>query len=571
VYVGTGGGAFVLFESLQPATLIGPAAAIVPATPVYTWNAVPDATEYYLWVNDSIGTKVTQWIAADEAGCATGTGTCRFKPQAVLAAGPARWWIQTRGADGDGPWSDPLDFTVSTATLWAPGGAITDTTPMYTWDALAGAAWYQLRVNDSGQNGKVTTWYGAAQAGCGSGTGKCSVTPTTAVSPGPATWAVQAWNSEGYGPWSAAKAFHVNRRPAFPTSRGQRQADGITPIPLGGTAASSTIVFRATVSDPDAGQTVGLQVEVKPVGTAFNGAVNCSSDRVSSGTVASCSVTGRVAGRSYHWQARTVDSLGAASAWVSYATNAETAADFVVTTETPPAPPVNRAQRQGNSTAIIPVGGWSTSTGVVFRGTVNDSDGGQVRLQVEVRPLDTAFTDTASCQSGLVLSGATTDCGVSGLAPGTSYHWQTRAVDSGGKVSAWVSFGSNEETAADFMVNTPPSVTALGQLQANGTTAIPVGGTATSTTVVFRGTISDPDPGQTARLQVEVRLVGGTFTGYATCQSAGVLNGTLATCSKTFTSGSYRWQARTVDSTGTASPWVSYGGNAENAADFVVP
>jgi hypothetical protein len=70
-------------------------------------------------------------------------------------------------------------------------------------------------------------------------------------------------------------------------------------------------------------------VEVKPVGTAFTGAVSCYSGLVVSGTAATCSVSSLTPG-SYHWRLRAVDALGAAGAWASYATNAETAADFKV-------------------------------------------------------------------------------------------------------------------------------------------------------------------------------------------------------------------------------------------------
>jgi hypothetical protein len=35
-------------------------------------------------------------------------------------------------------------------------------------------------------------------------------------------------------------------------------------------------------------------------------------------------------GTSYHWRLRTIDALGIPSAWVSYATNPETQADFGV-------------------------------------------------------------------------------------------------------------------------------------------------------------------------------------------------------------------------------------------------
>jgi hypothetical protein len=379
-------------------------------------------------------------------------------------------------------------------------------------------------------------------------------------------------DAEPFGLAVAIKSTAVsNTAPAIPTGRGQRQADGTTPITLGGTANSTTVVFVGTVSDPDAGQQVRLQVEVQPVGTAFTGAVHCQSPLVSSGTAASCGVSGLTGGTGYHWRLRSMDSHDTPGAWASYATNAETAADFTV--NTPPGVPTARGQRQGDGTTPITLGGTANSTTVVFVGTVSDPDAGQqVRLQVEVQPVGTAFTGAVHCESPFVNTATATTCSVGSLTAGTGYHWRLRSLDSKGGAGAWASYATNAETAADFKVNTPPPAPpARGQLQANGTTGIPLGGTATSSTVVFRGTVSDPDAGQTVRLQVEVRPVGTAFSGAVHCESPLVASGTTTTCSVTsLTGGTYHWQARTVDSSGMAGAWASYATNAETAADFKV-
>jgi hypothetical protein len=107
----------------------------------------------------------------------------------------------------------------------------------------------------------------------------------------------------------------------------QRQADGRA-LPLGGTAAASTVAFRGTVSDLDAGQTLRLQVEVRPVGTAFTGQVSCQSALVANGAGAACAVSNLPPDTKYRWRARTVDSGGAAGPWTPYGGNADTAADF---------------------------------------------------------------------------------------------------------------------------------------------------------------------------------------------------------------------------------------------------
>jgi len=210
------------------ATLVSPSGTIATNTPTYTWNAVPLATWYYLWVNDSANAsgKITQWYTATQAGCAAGTGTCSVTSTTTLANGAAQWWIQTWNDSGYGPWSDGMPFIVTSggppgkATLLSPSGSITTDTPSYIWNAVAGATWYYLWVNDGGSasnsaNGRakksavILEWYTASQTGCPNGTGTCSVTPSIALSQGAGQWWVQTWNPNGYGPWSDGMPFTV--------------------------------------------------------------------------------------------------------------------------------------------------------------------------------------------------------------------------------------------------------------------------------------------------------------------------------------------------------------------------
>jgi hypothetical protein len=234
--------------------------------------------------------------------------------------------------------------------------------------------------------------------------------------------------------------------------------------------------------------------------------------------------------------------------------------------------PTSRFQRQADGTTAIGLGGWASTSTVVFGATVSDTDGGQqVRLQVEVKPAGTAFNGTPSCQSPLVASGTAASCKLTTLTPGTGYHWRLRAADSRGGFSNWVSFATNGEDAADFSVNTKPAVpTSRSQRQGNGTTPIPLGGAATSDTVVLRATVTDTDAVQTVRLQVEVKPVGTAFDGAVSCQSALVPSGTAASCSASGLVGGtgYHWRLRTADSRGGFSNWVSYATNPEDAADF---
>jgi hypothetical protein len=196
------------------ATLISPSGAGSAATPIYTWNAVPGATWYEIWVNDSAQSrKMDIWYTAAGVGCPAGTGTCVVAPSIPLAAGSATWWIQCWGPSGYGTWSNGMAFTVSQpstmATLVSPSGTIHTTTPTYTWNAVPGMTWYFLWVDDTSKGGKVQQWLAASTAGCGSGTGTCSYTPTTALALGAATWWIEGWSPAGYGPWSNGLSFTV--------------------------------------------------------------------------------------------------------------------------------------------------------------------------------------------------------------------------------------------------------------------------------------------------------------------------------------------------------------------------
>jgi probable HAF family extracellular repeat protein len=94
------------------ATLVSPSGEITTNLPPYTWNAVPNSTWYYLWVDDSTGTRITQWYTASQASCPGSAGICSVTPATALAAGSGKWWVQTWNVVGYGRWSDSLEFSV---------------------------------------------------------------------------------------------------------------------------------------------------------------------------------------------------------------------------------------------------------------------------------------------------------------------------------------------------------------------------------------------------------------------------------------------------------------------------
>ncbi|HZF04303.1 MAG TPA: hypothetical protein VE932_08235, partial [Patescibacteria group bacterium] len=69
---------FTINSSAPPgaATIVAPSGSLATATPTFTWNAVANATQYLLWVDDSSGGRSRATYTAAQAGCASGTGTC---------------------------------------------------------------------------------------------------------------------------------------------------------------------------------------------------------------------------------------------------------------------------------------------------------------------------------------------------------------------------------------------------------------------------------------------------------------------------------------------------------------
>jgi len=98
------------------ATLLTPEGNIAVTQPTFSWNAVPTATWYYLWVSDSIGIPVRTWFRAADVGCASGTGVCSTTPTQSIA-GNSTWWIRTWNNGGYGPWSSSKSFTPAVATI----------------------------------------------------------------------------------------------------------------------------------------------------------------------------------------------------------------------------------------------------------------------------------------------------------------------------------------------------------------------------------------------------------------------------------------------------------------------
>lgn len=122
---------------------------------------------------------------------------------------------------------------------------------------------------------------------------------------------------------------------------------------------------------------------------------------------------------------------------------------------------------------------------------------------------------------------------------------------------------------------------ALSQWQSDGTTVIPTGVSTSERSPRFKSTLTDPE-GDNVRLEIELRRLdeyNGSFLGTPTHQSRFVPSGSVAEIRDVpgfsegvhgLIDGEYHWRARMVDSHNNARPWVFFGFNNDNQADFRV-
>lgn len=168
---------------------------------------------------------------------------------------------------------------------------------------------------------------------------------------------------------------------------------------------------------------------------------------------------------------------------------------------------------------------------------------GQIIPEVEVEPVGTAFTGTptvsgaALSANGAQLAATVT---VTGLKDG-SYHWQARTTV-GTQTGNWVSFGSNDETAADFVVDTvapgaPSLSTVDGKAAASGSV------TTTSNRPVFVGKAE-------AGAQISLAAASESISLTATADASG---GWTITPTADITNGSHNFTVTATDAAGNVS------------------
>ncbi|MBI2450977.1 MAG: hypothetical protein HYV52_01395 [Parcubacteria group bacterium] len=142
------------------------------------------------------------------------------------------------------------------------------------------------------------------------------------------------------------------------------------------------------------------------------------------------------------------------------------------------------------------------------------------------------------------------------------------------------SVGSGSYSPFTVLDAKPIDPTALNQYRTDGSTAITTAGSTNESSVIFKMSMAGGKTNQTYYPQVEVKPIAQAFDGTGIVEGTGVLWTTGTATGQVTVSGlvsgtSYHWQARvrsdTVGGTNnTLSNWVSFGGNPETSADFMV-
>lgn len=244
---------------------------------------------------------------------------------------------------------------------------------------------------------------------------------------------------------------------------------------------------------------------------------------------------GLVGGRNYHWHVRVKDSSGLWSYWAADTRGAHM--DF--RTNSPPNQPTSLAQYKSDGVTGISWGGTTSESTVVINGIVSDPDNNNVLLEVEIRPVGTAFTNTPTCSSSHVTSGGTASATCSGLTSG-QYHWQARASESLlGAKGPWVSAGGNSESSPDFVINSPPNKPSKPSGTNSGYTGI---------TYSYSTASTDPDGNV-----IKYLFDWGDGT---TTETAHYPSGSTASASHSWSnSGTYYVKVKATDGNGAQSVW----------------
>ena len=178
--------------------LTGPVGLTSDTTPTFSWQDV-GADRYVLWVTES--------ASGQRVIYETNLATNSFTPSAALNSGAHTFWVQAFNSTGQtNGWSARGDFTIGAVlpapTILGPAGDTADTTPTFTWNAVATAVRYELSVYN-----QTTNTHNVIHEADLTGT---SFTPSVAMASGHYQFWMRTQSSAGlWGDWSATTNFSI--------------------------------------------------------------------------------------------------------------------------------------------------------------------------------------------------------------------------------------------------------------------------------------------------------------------------------------------------------------------------
>ena len=126
-----------------PPAINTPARLQPTARPTLSWQSVPGAANYEIWI-DNRSTGQNQFVRYSNLA------TNSFTPSSDLPFGDYRFWVRAFDQDGLATaWATAMDFAVAYwPTLLGPTGTTLNHQPTFEWSAIDGATMYQIFIRN---------------------------------------------------------------------------------------------------------------------------------------------------------------------------------------------------------------------------------------------------------------------------------------------------------------------------------------------------------------------------------------------------------------------------------------
>jgi hypothetical protein len=251
-----------------------------------------------------------------------------------------------------------------------------------------------------------------------------------------------------------------------------------------------------------------------------------------------------------------------------------------------PASPTSLYQYESNGTTLLSTGAETNENAVLVKFSVQDGDSSDTLTpEVEMRPIGTDFIGVATHTGDDVsYSGELVEASVLlNTLDDNDYHWQARSCDALGNCSAWISYGGNEESVADFTVSannrpsnpTIPSSSFFINGQYSGSTqpsiSFVTSDTDSADQVKYQIQIDDDSDFSSPEIDYESALAAQGTTSFTVGQAAGDGTYTVGSEGQSLSVTNYYWRVMVTDQKGSFSGWTTASGTPAFIVDTVRP